>query len=397
MARRFSVFLVAGLLVSAIPFGASAANDAVNVQTNPDQYDVGFPSDPAGAIRAARERIAAGDLPGAIKGLKTYVAAHPNEIAPKRFLGDLYFREGDLNQAEFIYREILGVVPGDKETHNRLGTVYAVENKVDDSITQFNEALPGTDSVADLVEVHRRKGDLPEYEAGVKRAADQYPADADLQAELGQVYNALRQQYQATSYFQRALDDDPHSLTALNGLGLSYLGMRDYNQAQQEFRRCLEIDSNAYQCQNNLGATELEAGETNLAQATLDRAYKLGPEHSETLVNYGYLADLRGDWNEAVAQYAKAIAIDPYRPEAYVDLALDYEGRQMYSLAQAVLLKGLAANRDDGRLYFLMGRAYEAQGKKQLAIQAYKEAAGCPDPDVAKLAQQEVASITAQP
>jgi tetratricopeptide (TPR) repeat protein len=353
-----------------------------------------FASDPKGAITGARERIAAGDLPGAIKFLATYVAAHPDDLEPKRFLGDLYFRDRQLGEAELTYLNILHSYPGDKETHNRLGTVYAVENRVDDSIAQFNAALPGTDSVADLVDEHRRKGDLDKYEREMQHLAQQYPNEADIQAELGQVYAAVHQPYEASSYFQRALDDDPHSLTALNGLGLAYLTMRTYSDAEREFHECLSLDNTAYQCQNNLGAAQLEAGQYDEAKVTLDRAFRLGPEHAETLINYGYLDDTRGNWNDAVAEYAKAIALDPYVPESYVDLALDYEARNMNALAQAVLLKGLASNSTDGRLHYLLGRAYEAQGETKLAIAAYKAAAASSDPDVARIAQQEVAAIS---
>jgi tetratricopeptide (TPR) repeat protein len=394
MARSFLIFLIAGLAISLMPVRAVRADaQSPIIQENPSQT-LHFASDPKGAIRAARERIAAGDLAGAIKGLTAYVNTHPTEIAPMRFLGDLYFREGNLRHASFIYREILHSVPKDKETHNRLGTVYAVENKIDAAIAQFNAALPGTDSVRDLVEVHRRKGDLASYEHEVQRAAADYPGDADMQAELGQVYAALKEPFQASTFFKRALDDDPHSLTGLNGLGLAYLSMHDYADSVAQFRKCLAIDSTAYQCQNNLGAAQLEAGQDKLAKESLDRAYQLGPEHSETLVNYGYLSDVLGDWNGAVTEYAKAINTDPYRPEAYVDIALDYESHGLYALAQAVLLKGLAANWDDGRLHFLLGRAYQAQGEKRLAIAAYKAAAASPDPDIARLAQQQVASIT---
>jgi tetratricopeptide (TPR) repeat protein len=392
--RVFVILLFGGLLCSTAV--ARADDQPVTIHMDNEQMILpgGFASDPKGAIMAARQRIAAGDLGGAIKYLSTYVASHPDEIEPKRFLGDLYFRNRELGLAELEYIEILRAVPGDKETHNRLGTVYAVENRVDEAISQFNAALPGTDSVADLVDVHRRKGDLDKYEREMQHLAQEYPNQADLQAELGQVYAAVHQPYEASMYFQRALDDDQHSLTALNGLGLAYLSMRNYSDAEREFRTCLSEDETAYQCENNLGAAELEAGQYDDAKSTLDRAFHLGPEHAETLINYGYLDDTRGNWNEAVAEYAKAIALDPYLPEAYVNLALDYEARDMNSLAEALLLKGLASNGTDGRLHYLLGRAYEAQGETKLAIAAYKAAAASSDPDVARIAQQQVAAIT---
>src|SRR6185312_12485314 len=94
---------------------------------DPDVID-GFPSDPEGAIRATRELIAAGNMSGAIKHLETYVFAHPKEWGPRRFLGDLYFRTGQIDKAQHMYEEILARQPLDKETHNRLGSVLAAEN-----------------------------------------------------------------------------------------------------------------------------------------------------------------------------------------------------------------------------------------------------------------------------
>ncbi len=80
-------------------------------------------------------------------------------------MGDLYYRQGHFDRAESVYRALLARNAHDKETHNRLGVVYATENRVDDAIEEFQSALPGTDSIRDLVLMHVRKGDLPRYEA----------------------------------------------------------------------------------------------------------------------------------------------------------------------------------------------------------------------------------------
>ena len=177
--------------------------------TNGDGILNGFPSDPAGAIRATRELIAAGDMSGAIEHLARYTAFTQAKSAPRRFLGDLYFRTGQIRRAQFVYEEILKSAPSDKETHNRLGTVYAEENRVDDAIAQFNAALPGTDSVDDLVDLHVRKGDLAAYEVTVQKLALEYPNDPAIQGELGQVLYAIHQPAQAEVYYNRALDQDP--------------------------------------------------------------------------------------------------------------------------------------------------------------------------------------------
>jgi tetratricopeptide (TPR) repeat protein len=355
----------------------------------------GFPSDPKGAVQATRERIAAGDMTGAIQHLAAYVAAHPGEIEPRRFLGDLYFRTGQIDRAATVYQAILKMAPGDKETHNRLGTVYAEENRVDDAIAQFNAALPGTDSVDDLVELHQRRGDLGAYEAQVEQMAHDYPNDSAIQAELGQVFAAIRQPAEAAIYYRRALDNDVDNLTAINGLGLALLNMHQYDDAISEFHRCLQIEPSLYQCHDNLAATYLESGRLDEGKAALDAAYKLEPERAETFVNYGYLADMQDDWQRAVSEYAKAIELYPYLREAYIDLALDYERRHLYVLAQAVLIKGIASVHDDGRLHVLLGDAYEAQGDRSDALAQFELGEKGSDPDAVSIATQRVGVLDA--
>ena len=304
MRRRLYLFaaLALGLVVLS---GGRALAQGVQIVNDPSIFEPVFASDPTGAIQAARERIAAGDLAGAVKGLEIYVVSHPTEAEPARFLGDLYYRQGRFDKAEEIYRSILSHNPSDRETHNRLGVVYATQNRVDEAIDQFNKALPGTDSVSDLVEMHARKGDLPAYRQEMQQLAQSEPTNADIQAEMGQVMAALHKPADALGYFMRALDTDPHSLTALNGLGLAYFDLQNYIEAEKDFSACMVIDPTNYTCTNNIGAAYLQAGNDAAAKPYLVRAHSFAPERPEALVNFGFLADRRGDWKRAVDYYVQ--------------------------------------------------------------------------------------------
>ncbi len=393
MIRRLAVACV--LLTAAFAIPATPVRAQIIEESSPIELIINrFPSDPKGAIAAARQLIAAGKLDLAIQSLARYVAVHPQEAAPRRFLGDLYFRAGNITQAKWTYEEILNEYPYDKETHNRLGTVYSVENDIDDAIKQFNEALPGTDSVGDLVALHERKGDLPKYRAEMEHLADVYPNDPALQGELAQVYMAIHEPVLAMRYFERALDQDPRDITALNGLGLAYMAEHQYPNAIKQFQACLGIAPETYQCENNLGAAQLNAGQLDVAKKALDIAFHLAPERAETFVNYGFYDDAKGDWRGAVADYAKAIAIWPYQREAYIDIALAYEAHDLYPLAQAALLKGLASVPDDGRMRFLLGRAYEAQGRRADALAQFRLAAQGTDPQAARIAKAEFTGMS---
>ncbi|MGC1379828.1 MAG: tetratricopeptide repeat protein [Candidatus Baltobacteraceae bacterium] len=345
--------------------------------------------DQVNAINYARELIAAGDMDAAVTQLAEFVTTHPNATAAARFLGDLYYRQGHFDRAEAVYKQLLARDPHDKETHNRLGVVYATENRVDAAIVEFNDALPGTDSIRDLVLMHLRRGDLPQYEAQMRLAADANPNDSDIQEELGEVLETIHQPAAAIVYFKRALDSDATSIPALNGLGMAYLDMRDHVSAMQYLNACLNVDPANYACLDNLGVGHIQQGLPNAALDDFTKAHRLEPERPEALVNFGYLADLRGDWKRAVTYYVSAISVNPYVPESYVNLGIDYEHNGLYSLAQSALLKGVAAAPWDGRVRYLLARAYVAEGQKALALAELKAAAASLDPDVSQIAKEE--------
>jgi len=391
---RFVSLLFAGAAFCAATFSVAYAAGTSTLEINPQRDSTyALPSDPQGAMEAARELVAAGDLEGAIRGLSRYVAGHPGEIMPARLLGDLYYRRGDLGRAEAQYKAILALVPRDKETHNRLGSVYATQNRIEDAIDEFNRSLPGTDSVPDLVKLHMRKGDFSVYMAERERAAREYPTDPEWQLELGQVYEAVHRPDLAILYFRRALDQDPSSLFALNGLGLAFLDEDQYDSAIEDFQTCLRHDQYYYACADNLGAAYLESKRFAGAGSILAFAHKLQPERSEALVNLGYLADANGDWKKAVSYYIQAMTVYPYSPDSYIDLGYTYTVHGLYQLAQSALVKGLAVAPGDGRLHFLLGDAYARQGNQSLAEMQFRAAATSDDPDVKRLAQERVAAL----
>ncbi|MDQ2871826.1 MAG: tetratricopeptide repeat protein [Candidatus Eremiobacteraeota bacterium] len=350
-------------------------------------------SDDTTAIRQAREQVAGGDLNGAVTMLATFVRAHPDDAAPARLLGDLYYRQGRLKLAESAYLAILAKNPTDRETHNRLGSVYATESRIGDAIDEFNHSLPGTDAVPELVRLHEMRGDFDSYMRDRERYAQSYPSDPEANIELGKVYEAIHRPDLAVIYFHKALDNAPDSEMAINGLGLAFLDERQYASAIENFDRCIRADRYGYSCNVNLGATYLEMGDTKGADKYLKIAHSLQPEQPEALVNFGYMADLSGDWKKAIGFYVDALAVYPYSIDAYIDLGYEYEQHKLYTLAESALTKGLAVAPKEGRLHFLLGQVFTDQGKNALAIEQFKAAAQTDDPDVRRIAQQKFSSL----
>jgi tetratricopeptide (TPR) repeat protein len=391
--RRIACFLAAAaLLLPATPGNAFAAPPAVTI--DPGNFN-SMPSDPDAAMKRARERVAAGNLLGAITELQTYVENHPGEAGPERLLGDLYYRRGELTRAEVTYKHILFYLPADKETHNRLGSVYATEDRIQDAIDEFDRSLPGTDSVPDLVRLHIRRGDIDAYRTDKQNIAERNPTDAEAQLEIGVIYEETNVPEVAIRYFKRVLDIDPASVDALNHLGLAYHDEHRYTEAIAQYKTCMQRDAFNYACMTNLAGTYLEMSLNAQAETLLSQARKIQPERGEALVDLGYLADSRGDWKNAIKYYVDAITVYPYSPEPYIDLGYTYNAHHQYQLAEAALIKGLAIAPEDGRLHFLLGDAYARQGNDTLAATQYRAAAVAKNLDagVRAAAQERVAAM----
>ncbi len=381
----------AGLLAIALaPIPARAG-----IVDNPSSAQIshGFPADPKGAVRAARALVAGGHLTKAIAGLKLYTAEHPREIGVRRFLGDLYYRAGNLAMAQRTYLAIVADFGGDRETFNRLGSVYASENHINQAIVYFNKSLPAADSVIDLVSLHRRKGDLAAFIAYTRAQALQNPYDPGLQDDLGQVYESIRRPASAERSFRRALALAPQDVGALNGLGLALLDQGFIKSAIADFQQCLAELPGGYKCTNNLAVADIDVGRTAFAESLLKAAHARRPEMPEAIVNLGYIRDARGDWRGAIRRYLQALAVGPFWRDAYLNLGIDYERHHLYALAESVLLKGIAAVPYDGAMHVVLGQTYADQGKQSLALAQYAFATHALDPHVRNVAKRSIAAL----
>jgi tetratricopeptide (TPR) repeat protein len=345
------------------------------------------------AVDAARKRVADGDLAGATLHLAAYVATNGRDVEAARYLGDLYYRAGDTAAAERTFRAILRVDPNDQATHDRLGGMYAAQDRPAEALEQFQLSLPSVTAYGHLVELHRRLGDLATFEAGYRRAADASPLDAGSQYAIGVIYRAERRTADAVVFLQRALRLSPRSCAILSELGSALIDADDVSGAVTTLQRCLDGDPNNYAALVNLADAEIARERDAAARKLLDRAHGAYPERPEALVDLGYIEDDAGRWQSAIRYYLRAIELDPLAREAYVDLGYDYGQHRLFTLAEAALLKGLSVSPADGRLHYLLAVTYVDQGKRDLARGEFRRAASSDEPEVARAASRDLSSL----
>jgi tetratricopeptide (TPR) repeat protein len=351
--------------------------------------------DPA-VLDAARAKVAAGDTKGAIDGLAPYVAGHPQDAAAGRLLGDLYFRVPDFAKAERVWKSLLAIDAADRETHSRLGALYAAQDRITEAMSEFQQSLPSKTGYAGLVMTHKRAGDLQQYMARLQLDTEQHPFDVARWSELGQAQRALHRYDAAYDAFNHVVTIRPSSCNARVDVANALVDLGRIDPAITHLKACLAVDANFYPAVVNLGEAYLEKNDTVTARPHLDRALSLHPEGPEALVDIGYVYDTQGDWKTAITYYNRAIRADPMRPEAYIDLGYDYNEHRLFPLAEAAYIKGLSVSQDDGRLHYMLAVTYNLQGKIALARDQYRHAIASEEPIVVHAAKAELALLPPQ-
>jgi tetratricopeptide (TPR) repeat protein len=349
------------------------------------------------AIDAARAKVAAGDTRGAIAGLEAYLRGHSEDIAAARLLGDLYFRVPNFAQAEKVWRGILAAHPDDRETHNRLGSLFAAQDRINEAITEFQRSLPSHRGAFGLLTMHERIGDVGPWLGTEQANADQHPLDPAPWAELGFVRRSLRQYDAALLAYNHVVTLRPDACAARVDVANVLVDLGRIDQAMDHLQHCLKIDGSYYPAVVNLGEAYLEKNDPGKARPYFDRALTIKPDGNEALVDIGYSLDLRGDWRSAVVYYNRAIAADPFRPEPYIDLGFDYNERRLFPQAEAAYLKGISVAPDEGRLHYMLAVTYNIQGKIALAREQYRIAIKTAEPRVANAAKSELALLPPSP
>jgi tetratricopeptide (TPR) repeat protein len=345
-------------------------------------------------LEGARASEVDGDVGTAIDRLVPYVAAHPKDADAARMLGDLYFRNADPVNAEATWQAETRRYPGDRETHERLGALYAAHNRLADAIAEFEQSLPLRDGLLQLIDLEARTNGLDAFVARAETGVQRNPDDAWQLTLYATVLEVTHHADIALQYYTRVVELVPIAgCEARVSRAVDLLDLGREAEANVDLQACLHLNRDDYAALTVLGSIYLHPGTYEQARPFLVHALQVLPNGVGALIDLGYLDDATGDSHAAALCYQKAIAGDPLRPEGYINLGFDYAADRRYAQAEAMYSAGLAAAPGSGRLHYLLGNAYRSEGKFALAEQQFKSALSGDETDVVNAARAALATL----
>ena len=241
-------------------------------------------------------------------------------------------QQGQLQQAEQVYREILRQQPKFAYAMNLLGVLLSQKKNHDEGARLLQKAIKIEPDVAgyhiNLGFNLQEQGKLELAEKEYAKATRLDTDSADAWFNLGNVGLALKKQRQAIHAFRKTIELNRNHQPALNNLGNLYREMGMVDEALIMLKRVLEINPDMPKSWYNLGMVYRDMGDGENAVMCLEKVTMLEPANFKARIQ---LADCRGlllnDIEGAFKDYDAVIASTPdYAPaqiqKAYTLLTL---------------------------------------------------------------------------
>ena len=305
----------------------------------------GKPGDYTAAISLATDLLARLDKTAPDRENSPQILA---EIREKSLLtrGTAQLQLRNIPAARKDYELAKGIVEKDPVVHNSLALVSLAENKEEDAISSFENALNADatnfDALNGLITLYARNNQVDKAHGRIDQALSAYPNMASLHYLKAQVYGYERNGQMVEAELNKALELDQNYLPAYSALAALYI------QSQQEDR----------------------------AIAQYQKIISLRPENSTPYVLIGMLEDQRKNYDVAADNYRKALEKDPNSVIAANNLAWLYATTGKGNLDEAVRLAQGAVQKNPNVAGFVdtLGWVYYKKNLHAAAIEQLRKA-----------------------
>lgn len=284
-------------------------------------------------------------------------ARHPVQLL-RRALD--HHQQGQLEQAETLYRDVLAIMPQNADALHYLGVLESQRGHRDAGLSLIDRAIAANPRSAPAY--YNRAGILREL-ARPEEALESYDRALGLNEKhigalnnRGVVLHDLKRYGEAVASYDRVIAINSNHADAWANRGNSLAELGRPNEALESFGRSLAIAPDNAAAQFGRGNALASLDRLDDALASYDRALGLTPRDARILNNRGNVLARLNRHEEAAESFGQAIEADPRHPEAYKNRANLFIHLKRPAAALADYDQALALN--PGHVDVLYGRAH---------------------------------------
>jgi tetratricopeptide (TPR) repeat protein len=309
---------------------------------------------------------------------------NPQSALAHNKIGTVFAAQERFVEAIAHYSQALQLNPHYATVYNNLGLVLLQQGKPEEAIRHYTKAL---ELKADFIAAHSNLGFALAEQGRAEEALTQYHKALQLHPESAEVHynlaNLLRRQGQlqeALTHYTRAVQLRPNWAEAHNNLGSTLDDLGRVTEAMAHYQQALAHRPTFAEAYNNLGDARLKQGRSAAALGQFQTAVRLRPTWAEAYYNLGVAAIQQGQHLEALAAYRAALRLRPGWAQAALPLAWLLLAKTPLSQADAMEAVALAeqacqaTDYHDAAALYTLAMAYRAIGALPLAHTTAKQA-----------------------
>ena len=215
-------------------------------------------------------------------------------------------------------------------------------------------------------------GDLTEAETLYRRVLALEPGNTEALHNLGVVGLQSGHPAAAADLFRQTLESDPGYTDAYCNLGLALRAQGFLDDAAEAYGHAIDAAPDMAEAHSNLGVVFKEKGELDAAADCYRRAIRIAPDLADAHCNLGILLHEQGALEEAAESLENALEAAPVNPIVEANLGAVMAGLERHEDAERLLKKALQRMPQDPDILFNIGRAAFAGGQLDRAVKFYR-------------------------
>jgi len=228
-----------------------------------------------------------GDVPGAIRELKTALELDPRNVNALNSLGVCYGVQGELEKALEAFKEATRIDPREVMALYNAGYVHGMLNQSEDALKWYQKAeATGEDAfevIFQLGKLYLDRGDLDTAKTYLEKAVRLQPESWIATLHLGECCEALHLTDEAVMHYETTIKKNPTDACALSALGLLYDEKAENPEISTLFcEKAVEMSPENGLFQFRLGKVYFRQDQPEKALSAYSKALDLGyPAESE--------------------------------------------------------------------------------------------------------------------
>jgi len=244
-------------------------------------------------------------------------------------------QNGRLQDAEFMYKNLLQISPSHIGAKTMLGMLYVQTERAVEGIRLLKSSL-----IKDPKQfwAHNALGvgllNTKKFQEAIfsfNKALILKPDYIDAYFNLGKTQRALRQYKDAIVSYSKCIDLDKGYASAYNNIGTIYLDdLQEYEKSVANFQKFVTLVPDSSPGLYNLGTALKELKRYDDALVSYDRAIQLKPDYAEAYSNQGVTFGELKRYDDALVSYDRAIQLKPDYAEAYYNQGVTFGELKRY-------------------------------------------------------------------